>query len=114
MGHERKCLWPPTPYHLNASLAEFAKLVQLRLKLISRELQLNRSLAAADWRQREPLSGRSAMTGIAHGGCGSLRAEATGEPALPGVCHLYPRRTGSAFGVATRPDGATFHLEPDQ
>ena len=31
--------------------------VQLRLQRISRELQLNRSLAAADWRQRRLLSG---------------------------------------------------------
>jgi hypothetical protein len=37
------------------SLAQFAKPVPLRLKRISRELQLNRSLAAADWRRRKLL-----------------------------------------------------------
>jgi hypothetical protein len=43
------------------------------------------------------------MTRIAHCSCGSLRAEATGEPALLGVCHCTQcqRRTGSAFGVGT-------------
>jgi hypothetical protein len=43
------------------------------------------------------------MTRIAHCCCGSLRAEATGEPALLGVCHWTEcqRRTGSAFGVGT-------------
>jgi hypothetical protein len=34
----------------DASLAQFAKPVPLRLKRIPPELQLNRSLAAADWR----------------------------------------------------------------
>jgi len=43
------------------------------------------------------------MTRIAHCSCGSLRAGATGEPALLGVCHRTEcqRRTGSAFGVGT-------------
>jgi hypothetical protein len=43
------------------------------------------------------------MTRIAHCCCGSLRAEATGEPSLVGVCHCTEcqRRTGSAFGVNT-------------
>ena len=43
------------------------------------------------------------MTRIAHCCCGSLRAEAAGEPALLGVCHCMEcqRRTGSAFGVST-------------
>ena len=42
------------------------------------------------------------MTRIAHCSCGSLRAEATGEPALLVVCHCSEcqRRTGSAFGVS--------------
>jgi hypothetical protein len=42
------------------------------------------------------------MTRIAHCSCGSLRAEATGEPSLLGVCHCTEcqRRTGSAFGVS--------------
>ena len=42
------------------------------------------------------------MNRIAHCCCGSLRAEATGEPALLGVCHCTAcqRRTGSAFGVS--------------
>jgi hypothetical protein len=41
------------------------------------------------------------MTSIAHCCCGSLRAEATGEPALVAVCHCTEcqRRTGSPFGV---------------
>jgi len=41
------------------------------------------------------------MTRIAHCSCGSLRAEATGEPAVLAVCHCTQcqRRTGSAFGV---------------
>jgi hypothetical protein len=41
------------------------------------------------------------MTRIAH--CGSLRAEATGEPAPVVACHCTEcqRRTGSAFGVST-------------
>lgn len=41
------------------------------------------------------------MTRIAHCCCGSLRAEATGEPALVGACHCMEcqRRTGSPFGV---------------
>jgi len=43
------------------------------------------------------------MTRIAHCCCGSLRAEATGEPALVGACHCLEcqRRTGSPFGVST-------------
>jgi hypothetical protein len=43
------------------------------------------------------------MTKIAHCCCGSLRAEATGEPSLLGICHCTEcqRRTGSAFGVST-------------
>ena len=43
------------------------------------------------------------MTRIAHCCCGSLRAEATGEPALIGACHCMEcqRRTGSPFGVST-------------
>jgi hypothetical protein len=43
------------------------------------------------------------MTRIAHCCCGSLRAEATGEPALVAACHCIEcqRRTGSAFGVST-------------
>jgi hypothetical protein len=43
------------------------------------------------------------MSRIAHCCCGSLRAEATGEPALLGVCYCTEcqRRTGSAFGVGT-------------
>jgi hypothetical protein len=41
------------------------------------------------------------MTRIAHCCCGSLRAEATGEPALVAACHCMEcqRRTGSPFGV---------------
>jgi hypothetical protein len=39
----------------DAGLAQFAKPVPLRLKRISRELQFNRSLAAADWHQRKLL-----------------------------------------------------------
>jgi hypothetical protein len=41
------------------------------------------------------------MTRIAHCCCGSLRAEAKGEPSLVAVCHCTEcqRRTGSAFGV---------------
>jgi hypothetical protein len=48
------------------------------------------------------------MVRIAHCSCGSLRAEATGEPARLGVCHCTEcqRRTGSAFGV-----GAYFRKE---
>ena len=56
------------------------------------------------WRANASLaSGRLVMTRIAHCSCGSLRAEATGEPALLGVCHCTAcqRRTGSAFGVGT-------------
>jgi len=43
------------------------------------------------------------MTRIAHCCCGSLRAEATGEPEFLAACHCVEcqRRTGSAFGVAT-------------
>jgi hypothetical protein len=43
------------------------------------------------------------MTRIAHCCCGSLRAEATGEPALVCACHCIEcqRRTGSPFGVST-------------
>lgn len=42
------------------------------------------------------------MTRIAHCCCGSLRAEATGEPALVVACHCMEcqRRTGSPFGVS--------------
>ena len=47
--------------------------------------------------------GDLAMTRIAHCCCSSLRAEATGEPALVGACHCMEcqRRTGSPFGVST-------------
>jgi len=40
------------------------------------------------------------MSGIAHCCCGSLRAGATGEPALVAACHCMEcqRRTSSAFG----------------
>lgn len=43
------------------------------------------------------------MTRIAHCCCGSLRAEAAGEPAIVAACHCMEcqRRTGSPFGVAT-------------
>ena len=43
------------------------------------------------------------MTRIAHCCCGSLRAEATGEPAFVAACHCMEcqRRTGSPFGVST-------------
>ena len=43
------------------------------------------------------------MIRIAHCCCGSLRAEATREPAFLGACHCTEcqRRTGSAFGVGT-------------
>ncbi|MCA1457656.1 GFA family protein [Bradyrhizobium sp. BRP22] len=43
------------------------------------------------------------MPRIARCCCGSLRAEATGEPALVAACHCMEcqRRTGSPFGVAT-------------
>ena len=43
------------------------------------------------------------MTRIAHCSCGSLRAEAAGEPALVCACHCMEcqRRTGSPFGVST-------------
>ena len=43
------------------------------------------------------------MTRIAHCCCGSLRAEATGEPTFVGACHCTEcqRRTGSPFGVST-------------
>jgi len=43
------------------------------------------------------------MTRIAHCCCGSLRAEATGEPAFVAACHCTEcqRRTGSPFGVST-------------
>ena len=43
------------------------------------------------------------MTRIVRCCCGSLRAEATDEPSLLGVCHCMEcqRRTGSAFGVST-------------
>ena len=42
------------------------------------------------------------MTRIAHCCCGSLRAEATGEPAFVAACHCMEcqRRTGSPFGVS--------------
>jgi hypothetical protein len=42
------------------------------------------------------------MTRIAHCCCGSLRADATGEPALVAACHCMEcqRRTGSPFGVS--------------
>jgi len=41
------------------------------------------------------------MIRIAHCCCGSLRAEAIGEPAFVGACHCTEcqRRTGSPFGV---------------
>jgi hypothetical protein len=43
------------------------------------------------------------MTRIAHCCCGSLHAEATGEPAIVTACHCIEcqRRTGSSFGVST-------------
>ncbi len=43
------------------------------------------------------------MVRIARCCCGSLRAEATTEPALVGACHCIEcqRRTGSPFGVST-------------
>jgi hypothetical protein len=43
------------------------------------------------------------MTRIAHCCCGSLRAEATGEPVFVAACHCMEcqRRTGSPFGVST-------------
>jgi hypothetical protein len=43
------------------------------------------------------------MTRIAHCCCGSLRAEAIGEPVLVHVCHCTEcqRRTGSVFGVSS-------------
>jgi hypothetical protein len=43
------------------------------------------------------------MTRIAHCCCGSLRAEATAEPAFVAACHCTQcqRRTGSPFGVST-------------
>jgi hypothetical protein len=43
------------------------------------------------------------MTRIAHCCCGSLRVEATGEPALVAACHCIEcqRRTGAPFGVST-------------
>jgi hypothetical protein len=43
------------------------------------------------------------MTRIAHCCCGSLRAEAIGEPVLVQVCHCSEcqRRTGSVFGVSS-------------
>ena len=42
------------------------------------------------------------MTRIARCCCGSLRAEATGEPSRFRICHCTEcqRRTGSAFGVS--------------
>jgi hypothetical protein len=43
------------------------------------------------------------MTRIAHCCCGSLRAEATGQPVFVVACHCVEcqRRTGSPFGVST-------------
>jgi len=43
------------------------------------------------------------MTRTAHCCCGSLRAEATGEPAFVGACHCTEcqRRTCSPYGVST-------------
>jgi hypothetical protein len=43
------------------------------------------------------------MTRIAHCCCGSLRADATGEPEIVAACHCTEcqRRTGSPFGVST-------------
>jgi len=43
------------------------------------------------------------MTRIARCCCGSLRAEAAGEPAVVLACHCTEcqRRTGSPFGVGT-------------
>jgi len=43
------------------------------------------------------------MTRTAHCCCGSLRAEATGEPVFVGACHCLEcqRRTGSPFGIST-------------
>jgi hypothetical protein len=43
------------------------------------------------------------MNGIAHCCCGSLRAEAAGEPTFVGACHCTEcqRRTGAPFGVST-------------
>src|SRR5947209_6981906 len=43
------------------------------------------------------------MTGIARCCCGSLRAEATGEPVIVNACHCTEcqRHTGSAFGVSS-------------
>ena len=43
------------------------------------------------------------MTRIAQCCCGSLRAEATGEPVFVAACHCTEcqRRTGSPFGVGT-------------
>jgi hypothetical protein len=42
------------------------------------------------------------MTRTAHCCCGSLRAEATGEPVFVAACHCIEcqRRTGSPFGVS--------------
>jgi hypothetical protein len=43
------------------------------------------------------------MTRIAHCSCGSLRVEATGEPAFVAACHCTEcqRRSGSPFSVST-------------
>ena len=45
----------------------------------------------------------SIMTRIAHCCCGSLRAEATREPAPVAACHCMEcqRRSGSPLGVST-------------
>ena len=45
------------------------------------------------------------MTRIARCCCGSLRTEATGEPALVAACHCMEcqRRTGSPFGAFADP-----------
>ena len=53
------------------------------------------------------------MARIAHCCCGSLRAEATGEPGFVAACHCIEcqRRTGSAFGVSTYFPKGQVHAE---
>jgi len=52
------------------------------------------------------------MTRVAQCACGSLKAEAEGEPAVVSLCHCTEcqRRTGAPFGIGAYYEGAQVHV----